>query len=139
MLASQLADTKRPRRHSKVCFHARTTNRPLDLPAVDARTIWGRRRRDLIRLLIAEIARRGRQVTATQQLLIGQVASLQVRLEQMQGMICRGDADIDDEQISRHGALIARLLDRLGLTSHEPVHQPDTSPNPMEMHRKGDP
>src|SRR5262245_35779466 len=119
MLTAQIADAKRIKRWSKICYRSKTTNDPLDLPTVDARTVWGRRRRDIIKMLVSEMARRGRKVSHPQQLLVNQVASLQTRLEQLQTMICNGNTDIDDEQMTRIGTLISLLLDRLGLASHE--------------------
>ena len=139
MRAEKIVDTARPsRRWSKICYRSKTTNDPLDLPMVDARTVWGRRRRDLIRVLCAEVARRGRKLTPPQQLLVNQCASLQTRLEQVQAQVCHGDTIIDDEQLTRLGASIARLLDRLGLANHE-LAPPMDDVDPMLMHRKGDP
>ena len=137
MLTGQTADTKRTPRYSKVGYRSKISNDSTTLPNIDGRGVWPRRRRDVIKLLIAEITRRGRRVTPAQLLLVGQVASLQVRLEQMQGMICRGDA-VDDEQMSRHGALVARLLDTLGLSSHQRVHEPDNACTPLSAHTRGD-
>src|SRR5262245_3302073 len=115
-------------------YRSAITNRPLELPEVDGRSVWGRRRRDLIRELSAELGRRGQSfpLSAPTQLLVNQCASVQCRIEQLQVCVAKGEA-VNDEQLVRLVGTVARLLTSLGLTrlsDSEPKVEADGVPFP---------
>jgi hypothetical protein len=89
------------------------------LPGVDGRSTWGRRRRDLISALIAEL---GRPLRERDKALIANAASLICRCEQIHVQIANG-ADVDDDQLIRLSNVSTRLLTLLGLdkTKLKPV------------------
>jgi hypothetical protein len=89
---------KDPRHYAKLAPRSKLTNNPLWIPnSGDGRSSWSRRRRDVIREFIAEMTRRGRHIRPTDQMMIGQAASLVVRSEQLQAAVCRNDITLDDE------------------------------------------
>src|SRR5262245_19788409 len=87
---------------------AKTTNSILNLPTVDGRGRWARRRRDLIRILTAGIAE-VRAISPADTLLVSHCASLQVEAEQLQVRIVEGDPAIDLEQLTRLANAVSRM------------------------------
>ena len=90
------------------------------LPGVDGRSTWGRRRRDLIAALTAEMSRPPR---ARDKVLLANVATLIVRTEQLHVQIARGEP-VDDDQFIRLSHAAARLLTALGLDKARPHDGP---------------
>ena len=88
------------------------SNDPLKpLPGSDGRSSWSRRRRDLIASFSAEL---GRPLVERDRVLVANVASIIVRIEQLHVSIANGEP-IDDDQLIRLSNLATRLLAAVGL------------------------
>jgi hypothetical protein len=100
------------------CGRSRITNqRRRHLPGTDGRSTWGRRRRDLIKILSDELERPLRE---HEKVLVANAASLIVRCEQLHVAIANGTC-VNDEQLIRLTNGAARLLNTLGLNKRQPV------------------
>ena len=91
------ASRRRPRHSAK----------GIELPRVDQRTISARRFRGLIESFEIELG--GGGLTATEKGLVKQVASLQLRIEQLQSAIVEG-CDVNADEIIRLSSEHRRLL-----------------------------
>jgi hypothetical protein len=94
-----------------------TNQRRRHLPGTDGRSTWGRRRRDLIKVLGDELERPLRE---HERILVANAATLIVRCEQLHVAIANGTF-VDDEQLIRLTNGAARLLNTLGLNKRQPV------------------
>jgi hypothetical protein len=94
-----------------------TNQKRRHLPGSDGRSTWGRRRRDLIKILSDELERPLRE---HDRVLVANAASLIVRCEQLHVAIANGTF-VDDEQLIRLTNGAARLLNTLGLNKRQPV------------------
>ncbi len=84
--------------------------------AVDMRTALGRRYRHLVECYSNEV---GTELTEPEKALVRQVASLQFRIEQLQGQIVQADADQVIRLSSEHRRLLSSL--RLRADANKPA------------------
>jgi hypothetical protein len=118
LVMSTLQNASTVNAERKRTYRSRLSNDPtalrdIDGKRVDGRSTWGRRRRDLIRSLTADVGKL-RTVTERDRVLIGNVSALIVRTEQLQAGIVHG-LDGDPDVLVRLTGLTARLLSALGL------------------------
>jgi hypothetical protein len=87
----------------------RFSNAGIPLPRIDQRTVSAMRYRSLLDSYGAEI---GEHLTEPEKALVQQIASMQIRIEQLQSAIVEG-RDVDADQIIRLSSEHRRLLTSL--------------------------
>jgi hypothetical protein len=123
-----LPEAVRPRQ-----LRSAITNDPLRLPGVSMRGLLGRRFRDLVSDLAAELGGVER-LGVIDLALVRQAAMDIIRTETMQGAMMRGEA-IDHEELTRAGNAARAALTKLGIKRQPRRDAPPTIAEIAARHR----
>jgi hypothetical protein len=110
---------------------SRVTNGKEVLPGTNGNTIWGRRYRDIVAAIAADLGGADTLSEAHAQM-VRRYASLSVQLEFLEARLVAGE-EIDDEKYARLTSSLVRVSARIGMKRIRPSKDITPSPTPATL------